>query len=121
MNAAMNPVCAVTGLTMAQATGDPIIFGLVDSLLKECIKVARANDIILGFDFYLYAVEYMKTAGNHKPSMLMDIEASRRTEIDFINGKFVEYGKQAGIETPYNATLQSLVKGLESVMESRKR
>ncbi len=52
MNAAMNPVCAVTGLTMAQATSDPIIFGIVDALVKECIKVARANDIILGFDYY---------------------------------------------------------------------
>ena len=111
----------VTGLTMAQATGDPIILGLVDSLIKECIKVARANDIILGFEYYQSAVEYLKTAGHHKPSMLMDIEANRRTEIDFINGKFVEYGKQAGIETPYNATLQSLVKGLESMMESGKK
>ncbi len=121
MNAAMNPVCAVTGLTMAQATKDPIIFGLVDSLMKECIKVARANEIMLGFDYYPQAMEYMKNAGNHKPSMLMDIEAKRRTEIDYINGKFVEYGKQAGLETPYNASLQSLVKGLESAMESRRR
>jgi 2-dehydropantoate 2-reductase len=121
MNAAMNPVCAVTGLTMAQATNDPIILGLVDALVKECIKVARANDIFLGFDYYPNAIEYMKNAGNHKPSMLMDIEARRRTEIDFINGKFVEYGKQAGLETPYNASLQSLVKGLESVMESARR
>jgi 2-dehydropantoate 2-reductase len=121
LNACMNPVCAVTGLTMAQATTDPIIFGLVDNLVKECIKVARANDIVLGFDFYPHAIEYMKNAGNHKPSMLMDIEAKRRTEIDYMNGKFVEYGKQAGVSTPYNSALQSLVKGLESVMESGKR
>ena len=121
MNAAMNPVCAVTGLTMAQATSDPIIFGLVDALMKECVKVARANDIVLGFDYYPNAIDYIKNAGSHKPSMLMDIEAKRRTEIDFINGKFVEYGKQAGIQTPYNATLLSLVKGLESVMESSRR
>jgi 2-dehydropantoate 2-reductase len=121
MNAAVNPVCAVTGLTMAQATSDPIIFGIVDALVKECIKVARANDIILGFDYYPHAIEYMKNAGDHKPSMLMDIEARRRTEIDFINGKFVEYGKQAGLETPYNATVQSLVKGLESALESGRR
>jgi 2-dehydropantoate 2-reductase len=46
--------------------------------------------------------------------MLMDIEAKRRTEVDFINGKFVAYGLQAGIETPFNITLQALVKGLES-------
>lgn len=121
LNACMNPVCAVTGMTMSQAMKDPIIFGLVDSLVKECIKVARSNDIFLGYDFYPHAIEYMSTAGNHKPSMLMDIEAGRRTEIDFMNGKFAEYGKQAGMETPYNNTMQSLVKGLESSIESKKR
>ncbi len=114
MNASMNPVCAVTGLTMAKAMNDPIIFQIVDALIKECIQVARANEISLGWDYYPYAVEYMSTAGNHKPSMLMDIENNRRTEIDFINGKFVQYGEQAGIETPYNCTLRALVKGLES-------
>jgi 2-dehydropantoate 2-reductase len=120
MNSCMNPVCAVTGLTMAQATTDPIIFGLVDALMKECIKVARANDIQLGWDYYPNAVKYIKTAGNHKPSMLMDIENKRRTEIDYMNGKFIEYGIRAGMETPYNNTLQSLVKGLESTLRSSK-
>ncbi len=114
MNASMNPVCAVTGLTMARAMNDPIIFQIVDGLIKECIQVARANEISLGWDYYPYAVQYMSTAGNHKPSMLMDIENNRRTEIDFINGKFVEYGERAGIETPYNRTMRALVKGLES-------
>jgi 2-dehydropantoate 2-reductase len=114
LNACMNPVCAVTGLTMAQAMNDPIIFQIVDALIKECVKVARANEIELGWDFYPHAIEYMGKAGDHKPSMLMDIELRRRTEVDFINGKFVDYGQQAGIETPYNNTLRALVKGLES-------
>jgi 2-dehydropantoate 2-reductase len=114
MNACMNPVCAMTGLTMAQVMGDPIIFQIVDALVKECIKVARANEINLGWDYYTHAIDYMRHAGDHKPSMLMDIENRRRTEIDFINGKFVEYGGRAGIQTPFNATLKSLVKGLES-------
>ncbi|MFH1982858.1 MAG: 2-dehydropantoate 2-reductase [Pseudomonadota bacterium] len=116
LNACMNPVCAVTGVTMAKAMSDPIIFQTVDALIKECIKVARANEISLGWDFYTHAVTYMSNAGDHKPSMLMDIENKRRTEIDFINGKFVDYGKQAGIETPYNLTLRNLVKGLESTL-----
>ena len=114
LNACMNPVCAVTGLTMARAMNDPIIFKIVDALIKECVRVARANEISLGWDFYPHAIEYMSNAGNHKPSMLMDVENNRRTEIDFINGKFVEYGQQAGVETPFNLTLQSLVKGVES-------
>lgn len=114
MNASMNPVCAVTGLTMSRVMNDPIVYQIVDALVKECIQVARANEINLGWDFYIYAMEYMRNAGDHKPSMLMDIEANRRTEIDFINGKFVEYGKRTGTRTPYNQTLSALVKGLES-------
>ena len=114
MNACMNPVCAVTGLTMSRAMNDPIVFQIVDALVKECIRVARSNEIDLGWEFYTHAMEYMGNAGDHKPSMLMDIEASRRTEIDFINGKFVEYGDRTGTATPYNRTLSALVKGLES-------
>ena len=114
MNACMNPVCAVTGLTMSRAMNDPIVFQIVDALVKECIQVARANEINLGWDFYTHAMNYMGNAGDHKPSMLMDIEAGRRTEIDFINGKFVEYGARTGTLTPYNHTLSALVKGLES-------
>jgi 2-dehydropantoate 2-reductase len=113
LNACMNPVCAVTGLTMARAMQDPIVFEIVDALIKECVKVARANEISLGWDFYPYAIEYMSHAGDHKPSMLMDIENKRRTEVDFINGKFIEYGRQAGMETPYNKTIRSLVKAIE--------
>ena len=114
MNASMNPVCAVTGLTMSRVMNDPIVYQIVDALVKECLTVSRANEISLGWDYYPHAMDYMRNAGDHKPSMLMDIEAGRRTEIDFMNGKFVEYGKQAGIDTPYNRTMWALVKGLES-------
>jgi 2-dehydropantoate 2-reductase len=121
LNACMNPVCAVTGLTMNRAMNDPIVFQIVDALVKECIQVARANEINLGWDFYPHAIDYMSKAGDHKPSMLMDIEAGRRTEVDYINGKFVDYGRRAGVSTPFNRTLLSLVKGLESSIESKKR
>ena len=113
LNSCMNPVCAVTGLTMSQAMNDPIVFQIIDALVKECVSVARANEIDLGWDFYPHAMEYMGKAGDHKPSMLIDIENKRRTEIDFMNGKFAEYGRQAGMETPYNKTLRALVKAME--------
>ncbi len=113
MNACMNPVCAVTGLTMSQVINDPIIFQIVDALIKEGVNVARANEIPVGWDFYPYSIEYMKKAGDHKPSMLIDIEMKRRTEVDYINGKIIDYGDRAGLETPYNRTIRALVKALE--------
>ncbi len=113
LNSCMNPVCAVTGMTMAQAMNDPIVFQIIDALIKESVHIARANEITLGWQFYPYCMDYMGKAGNHKPSMLVDIENKRRTEIDYINGKIVDYGRQVGIETPYNTTLMALVKALE--------
>ena len=113
MNACMNPVCAVTGMTMAEVVRDPIVFQIVENLIKEGVQVARANEIGLGWNYYPYATNYLKNAGDHKPSMLVDIENQRRTEVDFINGKIVEYGRQAGIETPYNLMIRGLVKALE--------
>ncbi len=113
-NSCMNPVCAVTGKTMFEVINDPIVFGLVNSLLKEGVMVARANELMLGPDYYIDCLEYIRGAGHHKPSMLQDIEAKRRTEIDYINGKIIEYGERAGVPTPYNTTLRSLVKALET-------
>jgi len=113
-NSCMNPVCAVTGKTMFEVINDPIVFGLVNSLLKEGVKVARANELMLGPDYYLDCLDYIKNAGHHKPSMLQDIEARRRTEIDYINGKIIEYGERAGVPTPFNTTLRTLVKALET-------
>jgi 2-dehydropantoate 2-reductase len=113
LNACMNPVCAVTRKTMVETITDPFLYNLVDALIKEGVAVARANEFALGSDFYPYSLNYIKNAGNHKPSMLQDIEAGRRTEIDYINGKICEYGLQAGLATPYNTMIRGLVKALE--------
>ncbi len=113
LNACMNPLCAITGKTMAEVINDPILFHLVDSLIKEGVAVARANEISLGSNFYPYCISYIRNGGHHKPSMLQDIEAGRRTEVDYINGKIVEYGAQAGMATPYNTMIRGLVKALE--------
>jgi 2-dehydropantoate 2-reductase len=111
-NSCMNPVCAVTGKTMFEVINDPIVFTLVNSLLKEGVQVARANELMLGPDYYLDCLDYIKDAGHHKPSMLQDVDAKRQTEIDYINGKIIEYGERAGVPTPYNTTMRVLVKAL---------
>lgn len=113
LNSCMNPICAVTGMTMVEIIKDPITFNLVDCLIKEGIHVARINEFSLGSNYYPYAINYIKNAGNHKPSMLQDVEAKRRTEVDYINGKIMQYGTQAGIPTPYNNMIRGLVKAFE--------
>ena len=114
LNSALGPVCAVTGKTMSQVMRDPFLYELVEKLIKEGVAVARANEIHLGWDYYRYAIKYLKDAGDHKPSMLVDIESGRITEAEFINGRIAVYAEMAGLEAPYNIMMRALVKSLES-------
>lgn len=116
LNISMNPVSALTGLTVSKAMGNSYARTIVDALLMECITITKALNIDMGNDFYNYAVNYMENAGDHKTSMLMDIEAKRKTEIEFMNQKVVEYGEKASIRTPYNLTITSLIKGREAAI-----
>jgi len=113
LNAALGPVCAITGKTMSQALHDPFLYEMVESLIKEGIAVARANEVHLGWDYYQYAMKYLKDAGDHKPSMLVDIEGGRITEAEFINGQIAAYAEMVGLEAPYNRMMRALVKALE--------
>ena len=113
LNASLNGLCAITGLRVADAVDDVYARTMMDNILKESIAVARANEIRLGWRFYQWARDYNEKVGPHKPSMLLDMEAGRRSEVDFINGKIVDYGHIAGVPTPYNESILCIMKALE--------
>jgi 2-dehydropantoate 2-reductase len=113
MNAALNPVCAVTGKTMSEAMHDPGLRETVENIVREGIRIARANEISVGWDYYRHSIGYLSSAGDHKPSMLVDVENKRGTEIEYINGKIVQYAEIAGETAPYNSMIRALVKGLK--------
>ena len=49
--------------------------------------------------------------------MLQDVEARRRTEVDYLNGGIVEFGRRHGVPTPINESIWALVKGVEASWE----
>ena len=113
LSAALSPVTALTGQTMAQAMADPETVRLVRLILEECIAVAAKAGLSFGDSFLEFCLDYLAKGGDHKPSMLIDLENRRPTEIDYINGKIVEYGRALGVPVPVNATLTCLVKAKE--------
>ena len=113
LNSALAPVCGLTHLKMNETMALPQTRTLAQEVLKEGIEVAKANGYDFGKKFYSGALEYLNKTGAHKPSMLIDIEAHKATEIDYTNGKIVEYGRAKNVATPYNDTLTTLVRGLE--------
>ena len=45
---------------------------------------------------------------------MSDVEARRQTEVDYLNGGIVRFGREHGVPTPLNAAIQALVKGVEA-------
>ena len=77
------------------------------------IAVARAKGYDLGEDYLQQVTAYLEKVGMHKDSMCVDIANKTQTEIDFLGGKVVEYGKETGVATPCYATMANLVRAIE--------
>jgi 2-dehydropantoate 2-reductase len=118
-NAATNPVGALTGLTHGRVCERPDLRALVSALVNEGKAVAAAQEIVLDADPEALIDHAAKpeVAYDHKASMLQDVEARRRTEIDYLNGGIVRFGRELGVPTPLNEAVAALVNGLEASWE----
>jgi 2-dehydropantoate 2-reductase len=114
-NAATNPVGALTRLTHGRVCEDPALRRLVSGLVDEGKAVAAAQQIVLDADpeELIDHAAKPEVAYDHKASMLQDVEARRETEIDYLNGGIVRFGREYGVPTPLNEAILALVKGLE--------
>ncbi len=112
-NASTNPVGALTRLHHGAATFFPPTGDLFNALIEEGLAVARAHGIALHGDPRDLVSKGARAPGKHKASMLQDVLAGRQTEVDFLNGAVVEWGRKAGVPTPLNQAMWALIKGLE--------
>ena len=82
--------------------------------MKEAESVARASGVELGtIDIEDYLKKVVSATAENRVSMLQDLMAGRRTEIDVICGAVISKGEECGIPTPRNEVLLALVKGIE--------
>ncbi len=112
-NAGTNPVGALTGLHHGAATFFAPTGELFEALINEGLAVAKALGVELHNDPKALVLKAANAPGKHKASMLQDVLAHRRTEVDFMNGAIVQWGEKLGIPTPLNRAVWALVKGLE--------
>jgi 2-dehydropantoate 2-reductase len=115
-NAATNPIGALTGLTHGRVCERPDLRALVSRLVDEGKAVAAAQRIALDADpeELIDHAAKPEVAYDHKASMLQDVEARRPTEIDWLNGGIVRFGREHGVPTPLNESIWALVKGVEA-------
>jgi len=110
-NAALNSICTAIQCTVghldAVEDGHALAFAIVD----EVLAVAQAQGIAVHPEACKARVaEAIARHANHKPSMLQDVLAGRRTEIEAINGAVVAAAATRGIPVPCTRTLLQIVR-----------
>jgi len=114
VNAAINPITALARIRNGRVFEGPTA-EYAERAAAEVARVARAEGVGLDADAVTEEARAVarRTADN-RSSMLQDLAAGRRTEIDVISGVVAERADEHGIEAPVNGLLAALVRGWEA-------
>ena len=115
-NAAINAICAVTGLRVGEISSHPGADELQTRIIEEALAIVRAQGIVLPDPDPMASIKAFCRVKFNKPSMLQHVEQGKRTEIDALNGAIVRIGRQLGVPTPYNEALVWLTRAVEQRM-----
>jgi 2-dehydropantoate 2-reductase len=118
-NATLNPISALTRATLRQIVTSPATHDLVRTLMEEVDAVARALEIEVPLSIEK-RMEGAAATGDHRTSMLQDLEAGRPLEVEALLGAVVELADGAGIAVPSLRTVYGLTKLLDEVSRARK-
>ena len=109
-NVSFNPVSALTGMTLGQMIDDPGVHGIIRAMMVEAQQVAEALGIRFAIDVDK-RIAGAREVGDHKTSMLQDLEAGRIMEIDALVASVQELGRMVSVPTPAIDTALALVRG----------
>ncbi len=108
-NASFNPVSALTRATLVRMVRDPGVCSLIRNIMLEVEGVSHklGMELPVTIDQRIAGAEKV---GEHKTSMLQDIEAGRPIELEALVGAVVELGERIGLPMPYTKTVYSCTK-----------
>ncbi|MDA8108210.1 MAG: 2-dehydropantoate 2-reductase [Betaproteobacteria bacterium] len=113
-NCAYSGPCALLDCTIAELMADADGAQVSAGCATEAFQAAHAKGVRLGFsDPVAYVREFGSKIPNARPSVLLDLMAGRKSEIDVINGAIPRVAREHGIAAPYNAVVTALVRAKE--------
>ena len=113
-NCSLSGPCAVSGLTTGEVMEDPDLARVSATCATEAFLVAKKKGVKLGFDDPVaYTREFASKIPKARPSVLLDLLARRKSEIDVINGAIPRVGREIGVPAPVNEAITALVRAKE--------
>jgi 2-dehydropantoate 2-reductase len=108
-NVAFNPISALTGATLVQMARDPDVNALVRRIMEETIAVGAklGLEVPITIDQRIAGAEKV---GEHKTSMLQDLEAGRPIELEAVVGAVVELSERLNVPMPHTRAVYACTK-----------
>ncbi len=108
-NVAFNPISALTRATVVQMARDPQVSVLARNIMREAEEIAHqiGLELPISIDQRMAGAEKV---GEHKTSMLQDLEAGRPMELEAVVGAVVELGERLNIAMPHTSTVYACAK-----------
>jgi 2-dehydropantoate 2-reductase len=108
-NASFNPVSALTRATLVQIARDPGTSSVIRSIMQEVEAVSHklGMELPVSIDQRIAGAEKV---GEHKTSMLQDLEAGRPMELEALVGAVVELGERVGLAMTSTRTVYHCTK-----------
>lgn len=114
-NCSLNPLGAILEVPYGRLGENEETRMIIRGVIEEIFQVCRALDVTLPHkdaeEYYHFLLEkQLPPTSDHRASMLQDILAGRRTEIEALNGAISRLGRESGISTPCNDLLSHLIR-----------
>jgi 2-dehydropantoate 2-reductase len=114
INVGINQASAVLRAPYGFFQSSPDAMALMKSLMEEVVVLAGKASVNLtrrDMEEWFSVLSTLSPEG--KTSMLQDIEAKRKTEVEVFAGKVVSLGAEYNVPTPVNQTILSIIKAIE--------
>ncbi len=114
LNVSSNQTSAILGKTFGQMQNSVKFRKLLENIMLEVIAIAKKEGVKNTNSLLEDAFKVFDTmCAEGKTSMLQDIEAGRKTEVEMFAGTVIELGEKYNIPTPYNKVLKEMIEILE--------
>jgi 2-dehydropantoate 2-reductase len=110
VNVGINPFTALLGLRNGELLEREDLLAVIRETVEEAERVALLEGVRLEGSFER-VVEVCRMTAANRSSMLQDVLAGRKTEIEALCGEIVRLGRKHGVATPRNEMLAALVRG----------
>lgn len=110
----IKPLAALTHLSNGELVATPETRELMAKIVAEAERVAESQGIDIPMDDPMTeVVTTCEHSSSHYSSMLQDVWAERKTEIDDVNGAIVDLAREEDVDVPVNDLVTKLVRSLE--------